>query len=144
LEAQIKMSGLKEIGGPSPAGLLLDASFSGVKSRRLFVKVLQPISGVEAGIVCSSRSLDLFPVSSCFELKSDGVGARSVADCSAIEGLPSSLAVVAGSVSSKKKRKGKFGILGLMRLLGHFHLKLDRILAGVNAKSIKGGKGFAC
>jgi hypothetical protein len=137
LDAQIKTSGSKEIGGPSPVGLLLDASFPGVKSRRSFVEVLRPISGVEAGVACSSRSLDLFPVSPCFESKSDGVRACSVVDCSTMEGLPSSLVAAAGSVSSKKKRKGKFGIGGLMRLLGHFHLKLDLILARVNAKSIR-------
>jgi hypothetical protein len=106
LEAQIKTSGSEEFGSPSPAGLLLDVPFLRVKPGRSFVEVLSSISGVEARAACSSRSLDLFPMSSCFESESDGAGSRFAVDCSALECLPSSLAAAAaGYVRLKKKQK---------------------------------------
>jgi hypothetical protein len=74
---------------------------------------------------CFSRSLDLFLVSSCFESKSDGLGVHSVVDGSMLESLSTSLAVAVGSMSLRKKKKGKFGISGLLRLLGQIQHKSD-------------------
>jgi hypothetical protein len=148
LEAQVKSSGSEENGGPTPAEVLRDAPSSGVKFGRSFVQVLRSISGIKERAVCSSRSLDLFLVSSCFESGSDGEGLRSAVDCLELEGfLPRSLAAAAGSVCSMKK-KGKIDSGGLMRLLGHIHLKLDRVLAGVTSKPTRRrkrvrGLGFA-
>ena len=58
---------------------------------------------------------------------------RSAVDCFALESFPSPLAVVAGSVSSRKK-KGKINISGVMRLLGQIQCKLDRIRVGLASK----------
>ena len=113
------------------------------------MQVLRSISSVEERAVCSSRSLDLFSMLSCFESRSDGEGLHSAMDCSELEGfLPRSLAAAAVSVCSMKKKKGKIGSGGLMRLLGHIHLKLDRVLAGVTSKPTRRrkrarGLGFA-
>lgn len=54
-------------------------------------------------------------------------------DCSALECMPRSQAAAAASLSSKK-RKGNFGIIGLMGNLGQVHSKLDRVLAGLASK----------
>jgi hypothetical protein len=130
--------------------VLRDAPSLGVKSGRSFAQVLRSISGVEERAVYSSRSLDLFPVSSCFESGSNGEGLRSAMDYSELEGfLTRSLAAVAGSMCSmKKKKKGKIDSGGLMRLLGHIHLKLDRVLVRVTSKPTRRrkrvrGLGFA-
>jgi hypothetical protein len=80
------------------------------------VDVLHSISSIEARAVdfkgCYSRPLDLFPVSSCFESESDGLGVRFAMDCFALESLSIPLAAVVGSVSSRKKKKGKIELVG--------------------------------
>jgi hypothetical protein len=83
------------------------------------VEVLSSISGVEARAACSSRSLDLFPMSSCFESESDGAGSRFAVDCSALECLPSSLAGGGGGgwVCEVEEKAEKLGIIGLRKLL---------------------------
>ena len=91
---------MAEHGVPSSAGLLLDAPFSVVASGRSFVDILQSTTGVEARVVdfkvCYLRSLDLSPVSSCFESEPGGLGLCSAVDCSALESLPTPLAAVVG------------------------------------------------
>jgi hypothetical protein len=93
--------------------------------------------GIEARAVdfkvCYLRSLNLFPVSSCFELELDGLGLRFAVDCSVLESLPTPLVVAAGFVSLRKK-KGKIGISVLLRLLGQIQRKLDRVRVGVASK----------
>ena len=138
---QLKLSGLAECGAPPLTRFLTEASSSSVIVGRSFVEAIRSTTSVEARVVvfkgCSSRSLDLFPVSSRFELGYDGVGLCSAVDCSTLESVPRYMVAVAGSVSTKKKKKGKFGIIGLMRLLGQFRLKLDRVLAGFALKPIR-------
>ena len=137
--AQFKLSSSAECGAPPSTGFLMEASSSGVIAERSFVEAIRSTSGVEVRAVvfkgCSSRSLDLFPVSSCFESRSNGVGLRSAMDCSALDSVPRYMAAAAGSVSMKKK--GKFSIFRLLRPLGQFHLKLDRVLAGFAMKPIR-------
>ena len=144
MEAQVKSFGSEESRGPTLAEVLNNAPSLGVKSGRSFAQVLRSISGVKERAVCSSRSLDLFPMSSCFESRSDGEGLRYAVDCLKLEGvLPRSLAAAAGSMCSmKKKKKGKISSGGLMRLLEHIHLKLDRVLAGLLQSPPEGGKEF--
>ena len=130
---------MAEHGVPSSAGRLLDAPLSLVSSGgRSFVDVLRSTTGVEAKAVdfkvCCLRSLDLFPVSSCFESESDDLGLRFAVDCSALESLPTLLVAAAGSVRLRKKKKGKISISGLLRLLGQIQRKLDRVHAGVALK----------
>ena len=146
MAAQFKLSGSVECGAPPSTGLLMEASSLGVIVGRSFVAAIRSTLGVKVRAIvfkgCSSRSLDLFLVSSCFELWSDGVGSRFAVDCSAVESMPRYMVAAAGSVSTKKKKKGKFGIFGLLRLLGHFHLKLDRVLVGFALKPIRRRKRF--
>ena len=52
------------------------------------------------------------------------------------ESVPRYMVAAAGSMSTKKKKKGKFSIFGLLRLLGHFRRKLDRVLTGFALKPI--------
>jgi hypothetical protein len=54
-------------------------------------------------------------------------------DCFALESTPRPLAAAAVSVRLKK-RKGNFGIIGLLRNLGHIQSKLDRVLDGLASK----------
>ena len=134
-----KLSGTAKHGVPSSAGLLLDAPLSLVSSGgRSFVDVLRSTTGVEAKAVdfkvCCLRSLDLFPVSSCFESESDDLGLRFAVDCSMLESLPTLLVAATGSARSRKKKKGKISISGLLRLLGQIQRKLDRVHAGVALK----------
>jgi hypothetical protein len=136
LVAQSKLFGA--VGVPSLAGLLLDAPFSVVAFGRSFVVILRSTTGIEVRVVdfkvCYLRSLNLFPVSSCFELELDGLGLRSAVDCSELESLPTPLVAAAGFVSSRKKKKGKISIIGLLRLLGQIQRKLDRVHVGVASK----------
>jgi hypothetical protein len=138
LAAQSKLLGTAEHGASSSAGPVLDAPFSGVVSRRSFVDVLRSFLGVEAIAVdfkgCFSRTLDLFPVSSCFDSEFDGLGVRSAMDCSMLESLSTPLAAAAGSMCLRKKKKGKLGITGLLRLLGQIQCKLDRVCVGLASK----------
>jgi hypothetical protein len=101
-------------------------------------EVLCSILGVEARAIdfkgCYLRPLDLFLVSSCFESEFDGLGVHFALDCSAVESLSIPLAAAAGSVSSRKKKKGKIGISGLLRLLGQIQCKLDRVCVGLALK----------
>jgi hypothetical protein len=116
----------------------LDDPPSGFSTGRSFVDVLQSTPGVEAKDsgrkVLSSTFLDLFPVQSCFEVGSVGE-TRSAVDCAAMEFLPGSQEAAAASLRLKK-RKGVFGISGLLRYLGHVNAKLDRVLDGLGSKPL--------
>jgi hypothetical protein len=74
-------------------------------------------------------------VSSYFESESDGLGVHFAVDCSALENLSTPMAAAAaGAVSLRKKKKGKLGISGLLRLLGQIQRKLDRVCVGLASK----------
>ena len=99
------------------------------------------VSGVEERAICSSRSLDLFLVSICFESGFDGEGLCFAVDCLALDGvLPTSLKAATGSARASSSIVDK---VGLMRLLGHFHLKLDWVLARVSTGPNLRGIRFA-
>jgi hypothetical protein len=138
LAAQSKLLCMAKHGASSLVGPILDAPFSGVVSRRSFVDVLRSFLGVEAIAIdfkgCFSRPFNLFPVSSCFESESDGLGVHFTVDCSALESLSTPLAAAAGSVCLRKRKKGKLGISGLLRLLGQIQHKLDRVRVGLASK----------
>jgi hypothetical protein len=70
------------------------------------VDALRSSSSVEARAVCSSRALDLFPVTSCFESEAVGVGSRSAVDCSALEWVPSSTVVGGWVVEVEEDAEG--------------------------------------
>ena len=134
--AQIKKTGFVELRVLSTAGIPVDALSSDVNSERSFVDVLQSTSSVEAkavGVrVLFSSLLDLFPVPSCYKTRSNGEGMRSAVDCYALESTPRPLA--AAAVSVRLKRKGNFGIIGLLRNLWRIQSKLDRVLDGLALK----------
>jgi hypothetical protein len=103
--------------------------------------VLRSTSGVEAkavGVkVLSSSLLDLFSVLSCYETVFDGEGMRSAMNCFALESTPRPLVAVVAVFVRLKKRKGNFGIIGLLRNLGHIQSKLDLVLEGLASKPMR-------
>jgi hypothetical protein len=126
VEAQVKSSGSEKFGDPM-AKVLKDALIPGVKSGRSFVQVLHSNSVGEERVVCSLRSLDLFPMLFCFESRFDSEGLRSAVDCSALdEPVPGPLEAAAGSARASTSFVDE---AGLMTLLGLVNLKLDRVIA---------------
>jgi hypothetical protein len=121
----------------------MDALSSDVNSGRSFMDVVRSTSSVKAkaiGVkVLSSSLLDLFPVLSCYKTGFDGEGMRSAVDCQVLESTTRPLAAAVVSMRLKK-RKGNFGINGLLRNLGHIQYKLDHVLDGLASKPKRGRK----
>ena len=136
LVVQVKKIGLLYYVVPTTEGNLMGASSLGVNSRQSFMEVLCSTYGVKVKAVglkfLSSSFLDLFPVSTCFEMVSDGDKLCTAVDCYAMEGLPSSLAAAVATLSPKKK--GTFSNQGMKRLLGQVQSELDWVLAGLVSK----------
>jgi hypothetical protein len=111
---------------PMPSG---GADSVGRSKEQSFAEVLQLKPSLEMK-GWSPSCMDCLQMSSQAEMEIGGEDLRLAVDCSSLE----SQVMAAGSVCSRKKKKGKIGIGVLLSLLGQIQRKLDRVCAGLASK----------